>query len=66
MCTPSVCNVKANAGKTWGSGGGFVRFADILKAGGRAGETTRNEPVIIFATVAFGRERSSSVGGRPE
>lgn len=25
-----------------------------------------NEPVIIFATVALGRERSSSVGGRPE
>jgi hypothetical protein len=29
-------------------------------------ETTRNEPVIILATVAFGRERSSSDGGRLE
>jgi hypothetical protein len=37
----------------------------MLKAGGGPRDD-ENEPVIIFATVALGRERSSSPGGRLE
>jgi len=50
----------------WSSSGGALSgLAGLLKAGGGPRDD-ENEPVIIFATVALGRERSSSPGGRPE
>lgn len=52
-----------------------VSLAQVTSLGRSSARTTSqrmaavcgvNEPVIIFATVALGRERSSSMGGSPE